>query len=375
MRFTSGVAIASAYHNADFRGARRVVAMCVGWEGAALFDHLWSLSDYFATDKVVVDNEYWFYRDNDSIEEYIGLGSRAVLTLRKKLVKEGLLKMRKMHNARLNKTVMHYTIDIPGLGFLLEKSETAQRRNVQTETAQRASGTETKTAQRRNGSLRSAETVPIIPLPKETDLRDITTGTGQQADLGLVDEVTREQILDGVFDGKAAAGLSRSHGLIHGLIREWGLTHQTRPQKPSNGRIKLVRKALAAGYEPSMLLKAFEGMFFSAHHMGQNDRNTKYNEISNALKNDNTEKFAGLWDENVEPRRRRGDADDKPRIHRHIPQQKKQEPTVTKTEEELKLEDEEFGASFAAQAEKQKNRDPKEIEREKREQQESDWCS
>lgn len=63
-------------------------------------------------------------------------------------------------------------------------------------------------------------------------------------------------------------------------------------------RAKVIRARLADGYSPDDLMLAVDGCAASAFHMGENDRQTRYDSISLILRDaDHTDKFIAIGEQ------------------------------------------------------------------------------
>jgi hypothetical protein len=73
--------------------------------------------------------------------------------------------------------------------------------------------------------------------------------------------------------------------VIPTIFAYWQKVMHSPNSKLDAKRIELIRKALKLGYEPRQLCEAILGCSRSPHHMGQNDRNMKYNGLGLILRN------------------------------------------------------------------------------------------
>lgn len=68
------------------------------------------------------------------------------------------------------------------------------------------------------------------------------------------------------------------------IFDHWRKTHEHDRAKIDDRRVKLIYRALDAGYTEADLCQAITGYLNSPHHMGENDRNTKYDSIELMLR-------------------------------------------------------------------------------------------
>ena len=101
-----------AYHRSEFRAVRRHVALAVGWEAAALFDHLLSLERFFDGKRTEADGRLWFYRPMDDVRGYMGLKRTALDGAIKRLEAAGLLHRKRITLAGQAGPKMHWSCDI-----------------------------------------------------------------------------------------------------------------------------------------------------------------------------------------------------------------------------------------------------------------------
>lgn len=92
-------------------------------------------------------------------------------------------------------------------------------------------------------------------------------------------------------------GAPPDHDPVHGIFEYWQKTMNSPGSKLDTKRISLIRSALKMGYTPRQLCEAIKGCSRSPHHMGDNDRNTRYNGLNLILRNaDFIDKFILLAD-------------------------------------------------------------------------------
>lgn len=290
-----------------YRQPRRLIALKTDWATAVLFDHLLSLQTLFDRSRTERDGEHWFYRSNEQLCAYMGVGNRALMTMRKRLEALELIRTKTFKRTKTGKRCLHFAVDIEGLGRLMQQAA-PQNCGAQIDD-------ETKCAERRFGNVRSADLVGGDTSTKETELRNKTPPSPPLGEAEEVfEEISRQDILKGRFDGKPKTTLSRNESLIRALVREWSISNRKEVCLPTPGRRAKLQAALRNGYAPSLLLKALEGIALSPHHRGENDRGRAYNEVSNVCAKDNIENFSALWDNHIAPRIQRGDVDAKPRL-------------------------------------------------------------
>lgn len=80
-------------------------------------------------------------------------------------------------------------------------------------------------------------------------------------------------------------GAPLDRDVIPTIFAYWQKTMHSPTSKLDAKRIDLIRKALKMGYEPRQLCEAILGCSRSPHHMGENDRGTKYNGLGLILRN------------------------------------------------------------------------------------------
>ena len=100
------------YHRSEFRAVRRHVALAVGWDAAALFDHLLSLESYFEADRIERDGRFWFWRPMDELRAYMGLKRDALDGAIKRLEKAGLIHRKRVAVGGKIGPKMHWSCDV-----------------------------------------------------------------------------------------------------------------------------------------------------------------------------------------------------------------------------------------------------------------------
>jgi hypothetical protein len=90
------------------------------------------------------------------------------------------------------------------------------------------------------------------------------------------------------------------HDPVPEIFAYWQKTMAHPGAKLDKKRIGKIRAGLDLGYTPRQLCEAIKGCSRSPHHMGQNDRNTKYNTIDLIFRSaDYIDKFIELANQNV----------------------------------------------------------------------------
>lgn len=100
--------------------------------------------------------------------------------------------------------------------------------------------------------------------------------------------VTRERILAGDYDRRAASTNAKDSALVRTLLDIWQEETGHRQAAHTPGRQKAVKQRLQQGYSPSSIAQAFIGVALSDFHMGR-DRQTggkAYNDVGQVLKVD-----------------------------------------------------------------------------------------
>lgn len=67
---------------------------------------------------------------------------------------------------------------------------------------------------------------------------------------------------------------------VERIFSHWRIIHECRRAKLDAKRDRAIRDRLRDGYSEEDLIDAIEGCALSDFHMGQNDRRTKYNDLS-----------------------------------------------------------------------------------------------
>jgi hypothetical protein len=99
---------------------------------------------------------------------------------------------------------------------------------------------------------------------------------------------TRERILAGDYDRRAASSNAKDNALVRTLLDIWQEETGHKQAAHTPGRQKSVKQRLAQGYAPSSIAHAFIGVALSDFHMGR-DRQTggkSYNDVGQVLKID-----------------------------------------------------------------------------------------
>jgi hypothetical protein len=73
-------------------------------------------------------------------------------------------------------------------------------------------------------------------------------------------------------------------GAVEAVFKHWQLVHGHERAKLDGKRKKLILARLAEGYSEADLCQAIAGYLHSPHHMGQNDKGTKYTDIELLLR-------------------------------------------------------------------------------------------
>lgn len=100
--------------------------------------------------------------------------------------------------------------------------------------------------------------------------------------------VTRERILAGDYDRRAASTNAKDQALVRTLLDIWQEETNHRQAAHTPGRQTSVKQRLKQGYAPSSIAQAFIGVALSDFHMGR-DRQTNgkaYNDVGQVLKID-----------------------------------------------------------------------------------------
>lgn len=103
----------------------------------------------------------------------------------------------------------------------------------------------------------------------DTDLREDITVSSKP----LSDSAEPNPTVNGKVNG----------AIVEAIFEHWKVTHDHPRAKLDKKRKALIRSALK-NYEEAELCQAITGYLNSPHHMGQNDRNTVYDDISIMLR-------------------------------------------------------------------------------------------
>lgn len=97
-----------------FRKISNVMGRELGWDTAALYEHLRSLGDFYGDEHVEHNGETWFFRPSAALETFIGCKRRGLDRMLTRLVDEGLIECTKRSTAKRTH-VSHYRIIPAGL--------------------------------------------------------------------------------------------------------------------------------------------------------------------------------------------------------------------------------------------------------------------
>jgi hypothetical protein len=128
----------------------------------------------------------------------------------------------------------------------------------------------------REEPLREAVTSPSVGLLNVVEFGNSTASGESPKALELdLQKPPEPEPPDPKAERRAAAGRIFDH---------WRITHEHERAQLEDKRLKLIFKALDSGYSEADLCQAITGYLNSPHHMGENDRNTKYDSIELMLR-------------------------------------------------------------------------------------------
>lgn len=240
------------FRREDFRACNRRIALLVGWDAAALLDHLLSLEVHFQHARREVDGRFWFWRPMAEIREHLGLKRVALENCVKRLRDAGFLHCRKMSNGG-SSTPMHWSVDV-----------IACAGNLQTDQSQCRKPTNANV-----GNLHSVGGYTSIKENKEKNTQEGATLPG----LEKAGAVRQER-------GDVAA--------VWEVFRR--ITGHTR-QRLSDQRRRVIVKWLKADPDnnPAKAEKLARGLMASEHHTANG-----YTEIEHCLRATNENRFLRL---------------------------------------------------------------------------------
>lgn len=102
-----------------FKKISDIMGRELGWDTAALYEHLRSLGDFFGEELVEKDGEAWFFRENAALMAFLGVKRTGLARCIDRLVDAGLIDCVKA--ATKNRThVSHYRIKTDGFAKWVE---------------------------------------------------------------------------------------------------------------------------------------------------------------------------------------------------------------------------------------------------------------
>lgn len=224
-------------------------------------------------------------RSYQSFSDKFGFTKRQVAEAMKRLQKMGLVTL-EYRTINVNGQQLNNVLYIEPVAELVEKItfQESLTSNVETDTLLHSNV--------RGGTL-ERNTLPHSNVIDPTLERKTNTKTTQKTTTEITQKIT--QTKKGARE--AHADVSKNENLIQGIFEHWSVTLGKPRAKLTDQRRKKIKARLREGYTPEQIVKAIDGVKLSPYHMGKNDTNTVYDDLTTILRDGaQVEKFSQLAD-------------------------------------------------------------------------------